>query len=262
METRVPEGGDQSSAITFWQDDRVVTEWLRRRGGRDDPNFVQEEPVVMEFAGDLGGRRVADLGCGDGRFGVQALTAGCGRYVGVDGALTMVRRARLLLADARAEVRHEPIEQWRPEPGAFDLVVSRMALHYVEDLEPVLRTVSRSLTPAGRFVFSVEHPVITSCYRSATADDFPRSWTVDDYFIGGRRTVTWLGATVAKYHRPLEGYLDLLSRVGLRLDRLGECRPRPERCPDEGFLRDRQRVPMYLVVSASPVGGGETCTGS
>src|SRR5262245_31291104 len=54
------------------------------------------------------------------------------------------------------------IEQLQLDDASFDLVYSSLALHYVEALDAVCGTVQRLLTPAGHFVFSVEHPIITA----------------------------------------------------------------------------------------------------
>ena len=72
-----------------------------------------------------------------------------------------------------------------------DLVVCRMALHYVSDLGAVLDKVHDWLRPGGRLVITVVHPVITS-NDSGNANDEPRQhWIVDDYFTGGPRTRSW-----------------------------------------------------------------------
>jgi predicted TPR repeat methyltransferase len=53
---------------------------------------------------------------------------------------------------------HADLEDFRGASAAFDIVVSRMALLYVERLEPVLASARRTLVPGGRFLFTVVHP--------------------------------------------------------------------------------------------------------
>ncbi|WP_199318478.1 methyltransferase domain-containing protein [Leptolyngbya sp. FACHB-541] len=72
-------------------------------------------------------------------------------------------------------------------PAAFDLVLARLALHYVADLAPVFTNIFRTLAAGAQFVFSVGHPVITSCDRG-WVDGTPRQdWVVDNYFSTGVR---------------------------------------------------------------------------
>ena len=44
-------------------------------------------------------------------------------------------------------------------------------------------------------MFSVEHPVITSCDRAWQGQGLRQEWTVDDYFRTGERKTDWIGFT-------------------------------------------------------------------
>jgi predicted TPR repeat methyltransferase len=79
------------------------------------------------------GLRVLDLGCGDAEIGRESLNAGAVRYRGVDGSTRMVQAARRTLEGTTGEV------VLCDSADAFDVVLSRMALHYVGDLGRVLR---------------------------------------------------------------------------------------------------------------------------
>jgi hypothetical protein len=100
-------------------------------------------------------------------------------------------------------------------------------------------------------VFSVEHPVITSCARGWDSRRPRSDWLVDDYFVTGRRESDWLGARVVKYHRTVEDYVRLVQEAGFCLDRLSEARPRPERFHSEAEFRRRSRIALFLIVAAS-----------
>lgn len=58
------------------------------------------------------------------------------------------------------------IEEWDYPFSEFDLVVSRLAFHYIQDLEKALAGIHRALRDSGPLIFSVEHPVITSSDQS------------------------------------------------------------------------------------------------
>ena len=53
-------------------------------------------------------------------------------------------------------------------------------------------------------MFSVEHPVITSCDRAWQGQGQRQDWIVDDYFDNGPRVTQWLGGQVTKNHRTVE----------------------------------------------------------
>lgn len=72
-------------------------------------------------------------------------------------------------------------------PSTFDLVTSRLALHYIEHLTIIFQNVYETLKTNGTFTFSVQHPIITSSFESLQTSGKRTSWLVDDYFKLGKR---------------------------------------------------------------------------
>ena len=140
---------------SVYDDPEVFQRYVRKRDASAfDPNHVMEEPALLAELGDPIGRRVVDLGCGDGTFGAILLAAGAAGYLGIDGSRTMVEQARRRLADTDGRVVLGDLEDFTAPPGSADLVTCRQALHYVEDVRPVLDAVAHCLTPGGRFVMT------------------------------------------------------------------------------------------------------------
>ena len=223
-----------------------------RSPGVSDPNGVMEEPALLEELGPVEGMRVVDLGCGDAALGRGLLSAGCARYVAIDGSERMVEVARETLRGTAGEVEHGDIEDFAAPPGAFDLVVSRMALHYVEDVARVLSACHACLAPGGRVVFTVVHPVITSHDARASTAELRADWVVDDYFAEGPRELDWLGAAVVWHHRTIERYIAALQGAGFTLAAVRECAPRRERfAGDDAELARRSRIPLFLLLAGA-----------
>jgi SAM-dependent methyltransferase len=234
---------------TFYDDPDVFDRYTRMREAPGNANETLEQPELDELVGNPRGVRVLDLGCGAGAFGRDLLARGAARYVGVDGSTRMVESAREHLAGTAAEIRHGDLATLSVEPASFDLVTSRLALHYIPELSHVFSTAWNALVPGGRMVFSVEHPVITSCARSWT-DGKRADWIVDDYFRTGRRQTDWMGATVTKYHRTLQELWDQLRAAGFVVDDLREGRPRRASFSDEAEYERRRRIPLFLIIAA------------
>ena len=231
-------------------DDAVTARYLaHRHSGVASPNVVMEEPAVLAHLGDLSGLRVVDLGCGDGTFADVVLDRGAQTYLGLDGSAAMVDIARKRLPSTRAQFQLGRIEDFRPPPESADLVTSRMALHYLREVSPTLRSIHQALAPAGRLIFTVTHPVITSHDNQASG---PRTtWTVDHYFETGERRRSWFGTEVTWFHRTVEQYLSAVLTAGFDLDAVSECEPDRRQlgdAPEE--LARRRRVPLVLLVSA------------
>jgi SAM-dependent methyltransferase len=143
------------------------------------------------------------------------------------------------------------MECLRLPPDTYDLVFSGLALHYVDDLELVIREVKEALKAKGTFVFSVEHPIFTapSTPKFQVDLDYTHTWPLNNYFAEGPRMVHWLGARVQKQHRTLGSYVRLLRSVGFEIiavDEWGttqdEGRKHPD-WPNEGV------IPRFLLIS-------------
>lgn len=235
----------------FYDNDAVFTTYIARREKRDDsPNDTLEKPILDDLVGDLTGLNILDLGCGNAQFGREALQRGCRSYLGIDGSHNMITLAQETLAGTSGEVEKATIEAWSYPAHQFDLVISRLALHYVEDIRPVFTNVLQALVDKGRFIFSVEHPVITSCDRAWQMGGLRQHWIVDDYFETGPRLTHWMGGDVIKYHRTVEDYFMALRQAGFRVDEVRESKPRPALFTDESTYARRKRIPLMLFFSA------------
>ncbi len=235
----------------FYDADGVRDAYLRHRhDGVRSPNTVMEGPAFIDALGSLTGSRVLDLGCGDGSTAGLILAKGAASYVGLDSSAGMIDCARRGWVDDRVRFIHGDIEEFDLGVGEFDVVVSRMALHHVEQLDAAFDRVHRALNEGGRLVFSVVHPVITS--HDHTGDGPRTSWVVDGYFDRGPRERAWFGSTVVWQHRTVEDYVRLVTDHGFRLDVLSECEPSPELLAgDTDELTRRRRVPLMLLIGAT-----------
>ncbi len=242
-----------ASGPAFYDDDAVFATYMAARQRPDGPNNTLEQPITLELAGDLAGRRVLDLGCGDAGFGRMVLAQGGGMYLGVEGSRNMAAAARETLLGTSGQVQHCAIEDWQAPVAAFDLATARLALHYLSDLAPVFAQVYHALAAGGRFVFSVEHPVITSCDRGWSAGTLRQDWVVDDYFATGARDTTWMGGTVRIYHRTVEDYFRALQAAGFVVEQLRESRPQRELFADEQTYERRRRIPLFLFLAGRKV---------
>lgn len=235
---------------SFYDDETVFATYMRHRQRTDTPNDTLEKPIVLELVGLIADKRILDLGCGNAAIGQEFLHQGAASYVGVEGSHKMVAIASQTLADTAGQVVLQTIEDWTYPPAAFDLVLARLVLHYVADLAPLFTNIFRTLAPGGQFIFSVEHPVITSCDRGWTAGRLRQDWVVDNYFSTGVRVTNWMGGTVQKYHRTIEDYFRLLQNTGFRVEDLREAQPQRDRFHDTQTYERRKRIPLFLILAA------------
>ncbi len=234
----------------FYDESELFERYRQHRAWSLNPNVVMESPALLDELGAVSGLRVLDLGCGDAEIGRELLKAGAAGYRGIDGSTLMVGAARRMLEDTGGEAVLGDIEDLDEPAESFDVVLSRMALHYVADLGQVLRACRACLVPGGRMVFTVVHPLITSHDARASSSEPRQNWVVDEYFNAGPRSQQWLGAQTVWYHRTIEDYVTELRNAGLALVNLSECAPRRERFDDDAEFERRRRIPLVLLLAA------------
>jgi 2-polyprenyl-3-methyl-5-hydroxy-6-metoxy-1,4-benzoquinol methylase len=213
-----------------------------------------EHPSFAALVGEVAGRRVLDLGCGAGQLTFHLADAGAAAVVGIDASERMLAVARARWAHPRVTYRREAMEEADFAPASFDLVVSSLALHYVRDYAGLMGRVARWLAPAGRLVFSTEHPIYTA---RGSADGWVNdpdgtrlAWALDHYAEEGRREHRWFVPGVRRYHRTLATLLNGVIDAGLVIERVIEP------APSDAWLRERprdaddRRRPMFLLVGA------------
>ena len=139
--------------------------------------------------------------------------------------------------------------------GSFDVAYSALALHYVEHLGTLLRTLFDALDAGSRFVFSVEHPINTA----PSSPDFVidqagrQVWPVDRYLDEGPRVTDWLAPGVIKQHRTIGTYLAVLRSAGFDLVDLIEWGPTAEQIDlAPNWKPERDRPPFLLVSARKP----------
>jgi SAM-dependent methyltransferase len=234
----------------FYDQAAVFQTYMQHRQSPDNPNDTLEKPMILSLLGSVNGSHILDLGCSDAALGKTLLAQGAVSYLGLDGSRNMVERARQTLLGTAGKVTQADICSWTYPSNAFDCVFSRLALHYIKDVDHVFQQVLQALRPGGQFVFSVEHPVITSCDRAWQGVGSRQDWIVDDYFDIGRRVTHWLGENVVKYHRTVEAYFLGLQNAGFVVECLRESQPERSQFLDEATYQRRLRIPLFLFLAA------------
>jgi SAM-dependent methyltransferase len=162
-------------------------------------------------------------------------------------------------AHPRVTYRRATMEELAFQPEQFDLVVSSLALHYVEDYADLMRRVGTWLRPGGVLVYSVEHPLYTASYPdkgwATDADGKQLHWTIDDYCVDGLREPHWFVDGVQKYHRSFGTLVNGLIDAGLSVERLVEPVPSDEALKQHPNWISERRRPTFLLVRARKVAG-------
>lgn len=207
---------------------------------------------LQKILPDFCEKRVLDLGCGYGWHCKYAAEHGAFSVLGTDISKKMLAKAQAINSAPQINYQCIAMEDLSFPERTFDVILSSLAFHYIEDFESLVVNISKWLKQGGTLVFSVEHPVFTSYgtqdwYYDSNGEilHFP----VDNYYYEGRREAIFLGEPVIKYHRTLTTYLNTLLQNGFELQHIIEPQP-PEDMLELDGMKDEMRRPMMLLVSA------------
>jgi SAM-dependent methyltransferase len=214
-----------------------------------------EQPMFLQLLPDVRGLRVLDLGCGAGQLAHYLAEAGAADVLAIDVSERMLALAHAERSHPRVTYRHEAIEAVSFPPERFDLVVSSLAVHYVENYAGLMSRIAHWLVPGGTLVFSTEHPIYTARLpdHGWVLDGVGRriGWSIDHYADEGARTEHWFVEGVRKYHRTLSSLLNGLINAGLRIDAVLEPAPSEERLGVRPHDADERRRPMFILIRAT-----------
>ena len=227
----------------------------------DDPEFfkayaqMSRSQLGLQGAGewqqmkrlfpDVTGMDVLDLGCGYGWHCRYAAEQGAATVLGIDRSERMIREAHARNAAEGVTYRVCGLAEYEYPAERYDLVISNLVLHYMEDLEEVYSRVYRTLRHGGTFLLNMEHPTFTAGVRQEFSSD--GTWPVTDYYVPGERRTAFLGHEVVKYHHTLEQILNGLLKAGFALKAVEEAMP-PEQWRQ--LMPEEMRRPMMLLVKA------------
>jgi len=220
------------------------------RTGKDYWRDGVNNPATFRLIGDVKGKKVLDLACGEG-YNTRILARKGAKVTGID-------HSRKLIYSARMEERKEPLgicyhtmhasRLSSISNASFDLVTCFMALHDIENYEDAVAEVARVLKHGGRFVFSIMHP----CFEDMMINGI-RINAAERYFDKVQHLIEWNMERLTKpfktmsFHRSLTDYSLVLAKSGLLISRLVEPRPTREAMQKHPNLREVLTRPQSIV---------------
>jgi ubiquinone/menaquinone biosynthesis C-methylase UbiE len=183
--------------------------------------FIGNAPLGpdLRLVGDVSGKRVLDLGCGNGQAAITFAKHGA-VVIAVDGSASVLAAARVRAEDEEVRV------DWKVSDLAdlaflradsIDVAFSAAAVGEVADVARLFRQVQRVLRPNSPFVFSHDHPFALVAPGGAARS----------YFDPGPVTVDRGGQATSVYARTVSEVFTELTRAGFRVDTILEPRPEP-----------------------------------
>ncbi len=247
---------DKMAKQNIYDNETFFTEYSKLREREVNANNLFELPTLFRMLPELQGKTVLDLGCGTGERCIDYLDRGAVEVTGVDISEKMLNVARSKNSDPRITYLNMPMEDIGAIDRRFDVVISSLALHYVEDFPGVVKNVFKLLNEDGIFLFSQEHPLAT-CH-SGTGDRWTRDENgiklyanIANYCVEGQKDSTWFVEGVLRYHRMFSTIVNTLTDNGFTILRMEEPYPTDEIIRKYPEYYDNYHKPDFLFVKAA-----------
>ncbi len=215
-------------------------------------------PMVFDACGDLAGRSVLDIGCGEGYCARELKRRGAGNYLGVDLSTQMIKVAQEQESKDKYGIEYHACNVIEFKPNRqFDLCVAVFLFNYlkVKEMQQVFSMVYKSLHTHGEFVFSVPHPFFPFVFAKKNPpfyfDSTKKNYfkDVDQQFEGQIWKRDGEPLHVQCVHKTFADYFDGLRQAGFsKMPEMKELTVTPELVSlDEDFFSPLLNEPLHLL---------------
>ncbi|MDP5272909.1 class I SAM-dependent methyltransferase [Chengkuizengella axinellae] len=241
----------------IYDNETFFESYLSLRENNEGLNDVLEIPAFRSLLPDLQDKVILDIGCGFGESSKWYAENGAKKVVGIDISQKMIHKAKEINADKKIEYYNLPMEEIEFGENEFDLVVSSLSFHYVEDFCSLIKKISNVLKPNGLCIFSQEHPVVTAKKINngwAKSETGAKThWILDNYQEETMRKQTWFVDGVIKYHRTIATIVNTLIENHLNIQKILEPISTSDAEIINPELKEERRRPPFIILKAMSV---------
>ncbi len=230
---------------------------LRNDSVNISANEVVEMPAIYEALPNLKGKKVLDLGCGSGNNCAKAVELGATYVLGTDVSKNMIDLAKKINTNDKIEYRILAIEDISSLNQKFDVVISSLAIHYVEDYDKFLKDIYELLEDNGQLIFSQEHPLTTGTILNEACNSTSKLKLggkeyklLSDYNTNGPRNANWLGGSYTKYHRNFSSLINGIINNNYKLCKVIEPIASQENVKKNPKYMNQLNMPYFMIIVA------------
>lgn len=250
-----------------------VASWYNEHLEKDGDTYHEKViyPNLLRIMGDIKGKKVLDLACGQGQFSRLMRTQGA-HVTGVDIGKELIAIAESHNVSIKEAGTHKATylvgsadDLFMIKDNSFDIVVCILALQNIEKLQKTIEEAKRVLTSEGSFIFVLNHPAFRNPrqthwgYDEATNTQFRR---VDEYMSESHYKIDMTPGSktdkkfTVSFHRPLQVYVKGFTKAGMALTRLEEwvshktSEKGPKKIAED---KSRKEVPLFMCIESKKI---------
>ena len=241
--------------VTDYNENRIAEQYQQAKA--QSWRAHAETYSFMNLIGDVDGKRVLDVACGEGHFTRLLRKAGAAEVVGIDISERMIELAReqetrqplgieYRVEDARAVAEH----------ADFDLVVGAWLLVYAQtraELVQMCRGLASRLRSGGRLVTVVGNPAVYGLDPLPDYRKYGFQLSISGRAVEGAPTKYILllddsTLEIENYYMPIAAYESAFAQTGFAnfAVHMPEVSPRPD--DDPAYWDDFLKYPSFILL--------------
>jgi ubiquinone/menaquinone biosynthesis C-methylase UbiE len=217
--------------------------------------------------GDVKGKQVLDLACGQGIFSRMLADKGA-NVIGLDLGQELIDIAEKKNESYKFKVHYfqgASNDLYMIKDGSKDIVVCVLALQNIEKLQETMGEISRVLKKDGKFVAVLNHPAFRNPRHTHWGYDEHEKIQyrrVDEYLSESKVKIDMTPGSredkkfTVSFHRPLQVYMKAFSKSGFAVSRLEEWQSHRESGKGprkESEDKARKEIPLFLCLEARKI---------
>ncbi|WP_028477690.1 class I SAM-dependent methyltransferase [Nocardia sp. CNY236] len=218
-----------------------------------------EEYSLLSLVGDISGKKVVDIACGEGYFTRRLRRADAATVVGIDISERMIDMARAQEESDPLGIDYRVCDTRTIGPQRdFDVAVSAWLLSYADsraELARMCRGIASWLRPGGRFVTLTSNPEVYFFRPPPDYRKYGLRMTLMDHVYEGA-PIRWtidLGDTeleIENYYLPLDAFEPTFHDAGFRDFRIHPLQldPGSQTVENKRYWREFMDNPIALLI--------------
>jgi toxoflavin synthase len=232
-----------------------------RKAKQQPWRLAVEEYSFLKLIGDLTGKKVIDLACGEGFFTRKLKQRGAATVVGIDISREMVALAQAQEAQSPLGISYVVEDARATGPRQdFDLAVAAWLLVYAHDREELgamCRGLARRLKPGGRLATLTTNPGLYLFHERPDYGKYGFDVRLEDHIYEGA-TIVWTiyfddsSFEIENYYLPIEAHEVALREAGFRDVAFHQLSLAPDAAPtgDSGYWDEMLDHPPAIMIDA------------
>jgi len=228
-----------------------IDEWINK-AQTNDFRMYYIMPYTLEKLGDVKGKHIFDLGCGEGGYS-RALANKGAVVTSADCSEVMIEYARNKADEEGLRIDHHVINANalnEINENYYDVVLCSMMLMDVEDLDGTLKEIHRVLKPNGTAFISILHP----CFKGKETEWIKNNGSIEVLVSDYHNPREWVGeikgmnAPILYRHRTLSDYIKAFVKNDFKIIDMNEPIPTREQSQRSSRVAWLEKIPMYLFI--------------